>query len=53
MTKQYKFTAYAWDKYEIDSCVINASNYKEALGHARFYIRYSIVKFYSLKLIRK
>lgn len=51
--KQYRFTGYTWDKCIIDHATINANNYKEALQHARFFIRFSIVKHYSLKLIRQ
>ena len=50
--KQYRFTGYTWDKCIIDHATINANNYKEALQHARFLIAFSIVKSYTLKMIR-
>ncbi len=50
--KQYRFTGYTHDKCVIDHATINAFNYREALQHARFLIRFSIVKYYSLKLIK-
>jgi hypothetical protein len=50
--KQYKFTGFTHDKMEIDSTIINAYNYYEALKHARFLIRYPQVKHYKLKLIK-
>ena len=50
--KQYKFTGFAHDKSVIDYAIINAYNYKEALQHARFFIGFSIVKSYTLKMIR-
>lgn len=50
--KQYRFTGFAHDRSVIDYATINAYSYKEALQHARFFIRFSIVKYYSLKLMR-
>jgi len=50
--KQYKFTGFAYDKSVIDYAIINAYNYKEALQHARFFIGFSIVKSYTLKMIK-
>lgn len=50
--KQYRFTGYASDGCVIDHATINAWNYREALQHAKFFIAFTIVASYKLKLIR-